>query len=111
MQFEAEPASEHSVIIYVGKALDLDSVEEFKHLCDVSVDHGFRNFILDFSRTGVLDSSGLGAIFALHRQLSSRGKVVFANPSTSVKVVMQITRVYRLFAHYPSIQEACRAVA
>ncbi len=111
MHFEAKPATEHSVVIHVGKRLDYGNAEDFKLLCRDTMGRGYRNFILDFSETGILDSTGLGAIFTLYRQVPSDGKVVFASPSKIVQVVMQITRIYRTIPNYPSVQAACRALA
>jgi len=111
MHFEAEPATEHSVVIHIGKTLNFGNAEDFERLCRDTMGRGYRNFILDFSETGILDSTGLGAVFTLYRQVPSDGKVVFASPSQVVQVVMQITRIYRTFPYYPSVQAACRALA
>ncbi len=110
MLFQAEPVTPRSVIIHVGKTLDFENAELFSHLCGETLAQGYHHFILDFSKTGVLDSSGLGAIFKLQREIPSEGKIVFANLSDAVRVVVQITNIYRVFALYPTAQAACRAL-
>ncbi|WP_243663799.1 STAS domain-containing protein [Rhodothermus marinus] len=63
MSFSVEPLNAETVVIRVGKALDFRNAAEFKAICQEQVQNGVRNFILDFSETGILDSTGLGAIF------------------------------------------------
>jgi len=71
------------------------------------VQEGARNFILDFSDTGILDSTGLGSIFSLYRQVSPlNGQVVFASVSRPVQVVVQLTRTYKVFRQFPSVEAA-----
>ena len=111
MSFVTELYYPDSVIVRVGKALDVRNAADFKKICHGEVSAGARNFILDFSETGILDSTGLGAIFSLYK-LASRfnGEVVFASLSKSVRVTVQFTRIYRVFDLYPSVQAACKAL-
>lgn len=110
MPFSVEPCAPHTAVIEVGEALDFRNASEFKQLCQEHVDEGYRNFILDFSDTGILDSTGLGAIFSLYRKVSPiDGQVIFAEVSRPVQVVVQLTRTYKVFQQYPSVEEA-RAV-
>ncbi len=100
------------VIIRVGKVLTFKNVDEFKQACQEKFAAGGRHFILDFSETGLLDSTGLGAIFALHKQVAPQGgEVVFACLSRPVQMVFKLTRIYRVFTSYPSLQAARTALA
>ena len=100
------------VILRVGKSLDFNNADEFKQACQEKVAAGGRQFILDFSETGLLDSMGLGAIFFLHRKLVPlKGEVVFACLSGPVQMVVKLTRIYRVFTSYPSLQAARTALA
>ena len=111
MHFEAEPATARAVIIHIGKTLDFANAEDFSHLCQDVLADGYQHFILDFSRTGILDSTGLGAIMQLRQQVAAEGRIVFASLSEAVRVVVQLTRIYREFALYPSVQAACKALS
>lgn len=107
MSFSIEPCNHESVIVRIGKALDFRNAAEFKTTCQEQVRSGVRNFILDFSDTGILDSTGLGSIFSLYRQVSPlEGQVVFASVSRPVQVVVQLTRTYKVFRQYPSVDAA-----
>jgi anti-sigma B factor antagonist len=76
-------------------------------VCQEHARAGTRYFVLDFSGTGILDSTGLGVIFSLYRQLTPiGGQVVFASVSRPVQVVVQLTRTYKVFRQYPSVDTA-----
>ncbi len=107
MTFTAETCNQHTRIIRIGKALDFRNAADFKASCQEQVRSGARNFILDFSETGILDSTGLGSIFSLYRQVSPlEGQVVFASVSRPVQVVVQLTRTYKVFRQFPSVDAA-----
>lgn len=110
MSFNTESLSTETVVIHVGEALDFRNADEFKSTFQEYVEDGVRQFILDFSSTEVLDSTGLGSIFSLYREISpDEGKVAFANVSEPVQVVVQLTRTYKVFRQFPSVEAAQEA--
>lgn len=107
MSFSLQTAAPDLAVVRIGKALDFRNAAEFKTTCQASIQAGTRNFVLDFSGTGILDSTGLGAIFSLYRQLTPLGgQVVFASVSRPVQVVVQLTRTYKVFRQYPTVEAA-----
>ena len=111
MSFEVEPVSDKVTVIHIGEALDFRNASDFKQLCHEEVDSGISHFILDFSDTGILDSTGLGSIFSLYRKVSPEdGQVVFASVSEPVKVVVQLTRTYKVFRQFPTVDDAQEAL-
>ena len=111
MSFVLESTNEDTTIVRIGKALDFRNAAEFKKSCQEQVRNGARNFVLDFSETGILDSTGLGSIFSLYRQVSPlNGQVVFASVSRPVQVVVQLTRTYKVFRQFPSVDAAREAL-
>lgn len=111
MSFDIEPKNQETAVVRIGKALDFRNAAEFKTTCQEQVREGIRNFILDFSETGILDSTGLGSIFSLYRQVSPlNGQVVFASVSRPVQVVVQLTRTYKVFRQFPSVDAAREAM-
>lgn len=112
MSFDAETISAETVVIHVGEALDFRNADEFKETFQKHVDMGVRQFILDFSDTEVLDSTGLGSIFSLYRAVSpDDGRVAFADVSEPVQVVVQLTRTYKVFRQFPSVEAAQEALS
>lgn len=112
MSFDAEPLTSDTVVIQIGEALDFRNADEFKSTFQDYVEDGVEQFILDFANTEVLDSTGLGAIFSLYREISPKeGKVAFANVSEPVEVVVQLTRTYKIFRQFPSVEAAREALS
>ena len=108
--FTIQKTSSSAAVIRVGKALDFRNAAEFKAMCQEHARQGTRYFVLDFSGTGILDSTGLGVIFSLYRQLTpAGGQVVFASVSRPVQVVVQLTRTYKVFRQFPTVEAATQA--
>ena len=111
MNFPIEQAGQNAVVFRVGASLDFRNASDFKAIVQQQVDTGIRRFILDFSETNVLDSTGLGSIFSLHRNLSSsNGHVMFAAASRPVQVVVQLTRTYKVFRQFSSVEAAVQSL-
>lgn len=110
MNFTFQKASPTAVVVRIGKALDFRNAAEFKAACQEHARQGVRYYVLDFSTTGILDSTGLGVIFSLYRQLTpAGGQVVFASVSRPVQVVVQLTRTYKVFRQFPTVEAALEA--
>lgn len=107
MSFDVESLTSDTVIVHVGEALDFRNADDFKDTFQEYIEDDVQNFILDFSETEVLDSTGLGSIFSLYREISpTDGQVAFADVSRPVQVVVQLTRTYKVFQQYPSVDAA-----
>lgn len=107
MNFPIQNSPPDIAVVRIGKALDFRNAAELKSSCHEHIKTGTRNFVLDFSSTGILDSTGLGAIFSLYRHLTPLGgQVVFAAVSRPVQVVVHLTRTYKVFRQYPSVEAA-----
>ena len=102
-----EPIDEHTVLIRLGTALDYRNAERFKAASQAMVQAGARRFILDASHVGVLDSTGLGALFSLYRLVGPKdGMVALAAPSYPVQALVNMMKLYRVFPQYRSVEQA-----
>lgn len=53
---------------------------------------------VDLSQTRLVDSSGLGALIAMHKTMCARGGGVrIINPAPSVLQILELTRLHRVF--------------
>ncbi|MCF7787308.1 MAG: STAS domain-containing protein [Prosthecobacter sp.] len=53
---------------------------------------------IDFSKTRDIDSSGLGELLTLNKNLRSRGaSLKLINPSSAVCQLIELTRLHRVF--------------
>lgn len=112
MSFDTHLENTQTVVIEMGKSLDFRNVSEFKQVYLQQIRLGVRYFVLDFGETGILDSTGLGAIFYLHRQIKEYGgRVVFANPSRPIQVVVQLTRAFKVFQQFVLVQDALHVIS
>ncbi len=60
--------------------------------------HDVTSLDIDLSRTRFVDSSGLGALIALHKTMCGRGgSVRVINPTPTVQQVLELTRLHRVF--------------
>jgi len=82
-------------IVIMGLTGDLvaGSIEEFKAQVSKLTDKNFVNILLELSKVGFMDSSGLGSCIAAHKLLKGKnGMIVFSQPNDSVGKVFRITR-------------------
>ncbi len=112
MSFTLEKPVPTVVVVHVGRALDCNNHEAFEIACHEHRRAGIQLFVLDFEGTQELGASGVGAIFELYRNLTPvGGNIVFACLSSPVKVVVQLTRIYKIFRQFPTIETAIEAIA
>ena len=112
MPFPVEKFAERAVIVKVGDSLDFRSAPGFKFMMHKQIEDGARHFVLDFSETRTLDSTGLGSVFLLYRRLSPLdGQVVFAAATKPVAAAVQMTHVSSVFQQFASVGDARAAIS
>jgi len=112
MSITVNPIANETVVLTVGDHLDFRNAPEFKDILQNQILSGTRKFILDFSDTKSFDSTGLGSLFTLYRQLTPlNGVIYFASASNIVKNTVELTRTDRLFAQFETVEEAQEAVS
>jgi anti-sigma B factor antagonist len=71
--------------------------QELKHVVLEELQGGARKFLFDFARTGYLDSSGLGILVSLSKQIRERGGTLrLANLSEDLKTLFALARLDRI---------------
>ncbi len=109
--FSIDPITTDTAIVTVGDHLDFRNASDFKVILKDRVRLGTRKFILDFSDTKTFDSAGLGSLFMLYRQLAPlSGVICFASTTDVVKYAVQVTRLYRMFPQFPTVEVARKAI-
>ena len=92
--FSVDPITTDTVVVTVGDYLDFRNASYLKVILKDQVRLGTRKFILDFSKTKSFDSTGLGSLFALYRQLEPlSGVICFASSTEVVKYAVHVTRL------------------
>lgn len=91
-------------------ATNVDPFRE-KYLSVLAGASEVRTVILDLGGITFLDSSGLGALIALlKRTTESGGDIKLAGLRKEIRLVFEITRAYKIFDIFDSVEEALRVV-
>ena len=78
--------------------LDIETVGQFREVVDRLVDAQVTRFTIVLESLEFLDSSGLGALVALRRQVAPRsGMVELQHPQPIVREAIELTRLDRIF--------------
>lgn len=68
----AEELTQHAVVFTVPDYVNYGNVVSVKHTALDLIERGVRTLILDFGRTGWIDSNGLGAFVAIQNRMRER---------------------------------------
>lgn len=94
-------------IIVVDGGLNHGTAQELTDSAAALVSAGVRKVILDCTRLGVLSSTGMGAILALHGRMRSQGgDVRVAGLGGAAMQALRIMHLDRLFGCYPDVDQA-----
>ena len=68
-----------------------------------------KNFVFDLSAVDFMDSAGLGALIAALKRITERGgDMKLACLQKKPRMVFEITRAYKVFEIYDTVEEAVR---
>lgn len=97
-------------IVEVDGQLIVGNRQELKQRVLDALDHGDRKFLVDFARTGYIDSSGLGVLVSLSKKVrESGGALRLANLNDDLKTLFELTKLDTLFPIADSRAQALAA--
>jgi len=89
-------------LVTVTGELDVATSPRLRRRLDDAVDAGARDVSVDLSLVGFMDSSGLGALMAVHHRLQeSGGGIAIVGAAPSVRKILEITALDEVFVHEP----------
>ena len=95
------------VVVAVDGQLIVGNRQELKTLVQEGLDRGERKFLIDCSRTGYIDSSGLGALVTLSKKVrEANGDLRIAGLNEDLRALFELTKLDTLFHIAPSAEEA-----
>jgi len=98
------------VVIEVEGQLIVGNRQELKQRVLDALEAGDRKFLIDFTRTGYIDSSGLGVLVSLSKKIRDEGgDLRLAGLNEDLKTLFELTKLDTLFAITDSAQEALSA--
>lgn len=75
------------------------------------VGRGDRHLVLDLSDVEFIDSTALGAIVAVLKMVDPAGRLALCCVSGTVRAMLEVTRMTRIFVLHADVEAACAAVA
>jgi anti-sigma B factor antagonist len=109
MQTEEKKVNGNLVIQILEARLGADKAASFKQTIGRYQQAGNKKLILDLSRVEFIDSSGLGAILSVRKQLGDDGDLVICGATEAVASMFKLTRMDRIFAIHATLEEALAA--
>ena len=94
-------------IIDVEGQLIVGNRQELKQKVLEELEGGARKFLIDFSGTGYIDSSGLGVLVSLSKKIREQGgELRLANLNEDLRTLFELTKLDTLFHIASSRPEA-----
>ena len=98
------------VVIAVDGQLIVGNRQELKQKILDALEAGDRKFLIDFTRTGYIDSSGLGVLVSLSKKIRDQGgDLRLAGLNEDLKTLFELTKLDTLFAISDTAAEALTA--
>ena len=97
------------VVTVKASRIDAAVAIRFKEDMRAETDSGPARVILDLSRVGFIDSSGLGAIVAAMKQLGTDRRLELAGLTPTVDKVFRLTRMDTVFRLHRTLDDALGA--
>jgi anti-sigma B factor antagonist len=110
MTFSLRKEAGGVVVVTVDGQLIVGNRQELKQQVIDALDGGARKFVVDFSRTGYIDSSGLGVLVSLSKKIREHGgDLRLAGLNEDLQTLFELTKLDTLFAITRTTQEALAA--
>ena len=98
------------MVVTVDGQLIVGNRQELKQQVIDALDGGTRKFVVDFTRTGYIDSSGLGVLVSLSKKIREHGgDLRLAGLNEDLQTLFELTKLDTLFAITRTTQEALAA--
>ena len=98
------------LVIDVDGQLIVGNRQELKQRVLDALEAGDRKFLIDFTKTGYIDSSGLGVLVSLSKKIRDEGgDLRLAGLNEDLKTLFELTKLDTLFAITDSADQALAA--
>ncbi|MBA3444312.1 MAG: STAS domain-containing protein [Gemmatimonadales bacterium] len=86
-------------VVEVDGQLIVGNRHELKDLVQTALERGERRLLVDFSRTGYIDSSGLGALVSISKRIrEAGGELRLSGLNDDLRSLFELTKLDTLFA-------------
>ncbi|HEY8483462.1 MAG TPA: STAS domain-containing protein [Longimicrobiales bacterium] len=106
MSFQVNKLNDITVIDVEGQLI-VGNRQELKQKVLQELEKGGRKFLIDFARTGYIDSSGLGVLVSLSKKIREQGgELRLANLNEDLRTLFELTKLDTLFQISNSREDA-----
>ena len=99
-------------VVHIDRALTAATVDMFRDQLASwqEAEKAVRNYVIDLGNVDFMDSAGLGTLIAVLKRVSEHGgDMKIANLQKKPRMVFEITRAYKVFEIYETVEDAVRA--
>jgi anti-sigma B factor antagonist len=112
MAFTATKHESGVYVIRVEGQLIVGNRQELKTAVQEALEHGEQRFVIDFSRTGYIDSSGLGALVSISKRVREQGgELRLSGLNEDLRSLFELTKLDTLFAISDTADQAAGSFA
>lgn len=87
------------LVIEVAGQLIVGNRQELKATIQQALDNGERKLLVDFAKTGYIDSSGLGALVSISKKVREQGgELRLSGLNEDLRSLFELTKLDTLFA-------------
>ncbi|MGH7658534.1 MAG: STAS domain-containing protein [Gemmatimonadales bacterium] len=110
MGFTTRKDSGGVLVVKVEGQLIVGNRQELKTVVQEALDNDERKFLIDFSRTGYIDSSGLGALVSISKKIREQGgDLRLSGLNEDLRSLFELTKLDTLFAIADTSEQALAA--
>jgi anti-sigma B factor antagonist len=110
MSFTLQKDKRGVVVVGVDGQLIVGNRQELKQKVLDALDVGGKKFVIDFTKTGYIDSSGLGVLVSLSKKIREQGgDLRLAGLNEDLQTLFELTKLDTLFAIAKTPAEALAA--
>ena len=110
MSFSVKKDKSGVVIVGVDGQLIVGNRQELKQKVLDALEGGSRKFVIDFTKTGYIDSSGLGVLVSLSKKVREQGgDLRLAGLNEDLQTLFELTKLDTLFSIAKTPAEALAA--
>lgn len=107
MTFHTTQAPHGVTMVTVEGQLIVANRHELKQIVQDALDQGARHFVIDFTPTAYIDSSGLGALVSMSKRVrQAGGDLRLAGLNEDLRSLFELTKLDTLFAIFATPGEA-----